>query len=260
MHELRRMDLLGGSPIPLRAGGYGQDGPGPLWPRSTGGHEDRLRPAQAALSRMAQVTDDELEEVLLLACELRQRVREQLHLMAPGEYDRVKLGVKMLPSGKVSRANAAGRRSRSEGRRCPPQPSVGEVIGLAVEGDHGCILRFEMQATKGSGRIVPLGSIQRVMRESIEAAAQYIKAKHDELGITAEWRQNFDVAVLATFMGMPKEGPSAGITIVTGIVSALKGHPGAQRPRHDRRDHHHGQGAAGRRHPAEGAGCVSMPG
>jgi len=99
---------------------------------------------------------------------------------------------------------------------------VGEVIGLAVEGDHGCILHFEMQATKGSGRIVPLGSIQRVMRESIEAAAQYIRAKHEDLGITAEWRKSFDVAVLATFMGVPKEGPSAGITIVAGIVSALK--------------------------------------
>jgi ATP-dependent Lon protease len=82
-----------------------------------------------------------------------------------------------------------------------------------------------MQATKGSGRIVPLGSIQRVMRESIEAAAQYVRAMHQELGISAEWRQNFDVAVLATFMGVPKEGPSAGITIVTGIVSALKGAP-----------------------------------
>jgi ATP-dependent Lon protease len=63
------------------------------------------------------------------------------------------------------------------------------------------------------------------MRESIEAAAQYVKAKHEDLGISAEWRQNFDVAVLATFMGIPKEGPSAGVTIVTGIVSALKGVP-----------------------------------
>ncbi len=94
-----------------------------------------------------------------------------------------------------------------------------------MEGDHGCILHFEMQATKGGGRIVPLGSIQRVMRESIEAAAQYIKAHHDDLGINAEWRENYDVAVLATFMGVPKEGPSAGITILTGIVSALKGVP-----------------------------------
>jgi len=107
----------------------------------------------------------------------------------------------------------------------PKEPSIGEVIGLAVEGDHGCILHFEMQATKGSGRIVPLGSIQRVMRESIEAAAQYIKAKYEDLGISPQWRQNLDVAVLATFMGVPKEGSSAGITIVTGIVSAIKGLP-----------------------------------
>jgi len=100
-----------------------------------------------------------------------------------------------------------------------------ERLGLAVCGDHGAILRFEMQATKGSGRIVPLGSIQKVMRESIEAAAQYVKAKHEELGVTAEWRQSFDVAFLATFMGVPKEGPSAGIALAVGIISALKGLP-----------------------------------
>ncbi|MDO8669872.1 MAG: S16 family serine protease, partial [Dehalococcoidia bacterium] len=107
----------------------------------------------------------------------------------------------------------------------PEAPAIGEVIGLAVVGDYGCIMRFEMQATKGSGRIVPLGSMQRVMRESIEAAAQYIRAKHKDLGIDAEWRHNFDVAILATYMGVPKEGPSAGVTIVTGIVSALTGRP-----------------------------------
>jgi len=87
------------------------------------------------------------------------------------------------------------------------------------------ILLFEMQATKGTGRIVPLGSMQRVMRESIEAAAQYVKSNHKSLGISLEWRQNYDVAILATFMAIPKEGPSAGVTIVTGIVSALRDLP-----------------------------------
>ena len=82
-----------------------------------------------------------------------------------------------------------------------------------------------MQAIKGTGRIVPLGSIQRVMRESIETAAQFIRAKHSDLNISAEWRQNYDVAVLATFMGVPKEGPSSGVAIVTGIVSALTNRP-----------------------------------
>lgn len=63
----------------------------------------------------------------------------------------------------------------------PPKPAVGEVVGLAVSGDQGVILRFEMQATKGFGRIIPPGSIQRVMHESIEAAAQYVIAPQDNL-------------------------------------------------------------------------------
>lgn len=169
-----------------------------------------------------QMTDEELREVLVLACELRQRVRDQLHLMAPGEYDKLKIAPKILSTGEVP-VPVLPDSVRVQRIALPEAPCVGEVVGLAVEGEHGCILRFEMQATKGSGRIVPLGSIQKVMRESIEAGAQYIRAKHATLGITAEWRDNYDVAVLATFMGVPKEGPSAGITIVTGIVSALTG-------------------------------------
>jgi ATP-dependent Lon protease len=168
-----------------------------------------------------KITDEELEDILGLSCELRQRVRDQLNLIAPGEYDRISLGGLMKPSGKRVIPDLPDSK-RVQRVVLPEAPSVGEVIGLAVEGDHGCILHFEMQATKGSGRIVPLGSMQRVMRESIEAAAQYIRAKFGDLGVSAEWRQNFDIAILATFMGVPKEGSSAGITIVTGIVSALK--------------------------------------
>jgi len=167
------------------------------------------------------VTDDELEDVLLVACELRQRVREQLHLIAPGEYDQVKLGAWLHSSGKklVPELRDAG---RMQTVKLPPQPSVGEVVGLAVAGDHGCILHFEVQVTRGTGKIIPLGSIQRIMRESIEAAAQYVRFKSAELGLSQTWYEDLDVAVLGTYMGVPKEGSSAGITIATGIVSALK--------------------------------------
>ena len=107
----------------------------------------------------------------------------------------------------------------------PDRPLVGEVNGLAVIGENqGVLLRFEMQMTKGTGRIIPLGSIQRVMRESIEAAVQFIKAKYQDLGISHDWKSK-DIAVLALHMGIPKEGPSAGITMVTGIVSALRNIP-----------------------------------
>jgi len=223
IHEIRKLDLIGQARSRFELIDLAKTAQG------ISGRDQRaiMKTTSALLKLLYQdgkVTDDELEEVVLLACELRQRVREQLHLIAPGEYDRLKLGVKMLPSGKQAGPKLPDA-DRVQKVTLPKEPSIGEVIGLAVEGDHGCILHFEMQATKGSGRIVPLGSIQRVMRESIEAAAQYIKAKHEDLGISPQWRQTLDVAVLATFMGVPKEGPSAGITIVTGIVSAVKGLP-----------------------------------
>lgn len=100
------------------------------------------------------------------------------------------------------------------------------MIGLAVVGDdQGCVLHFEMQASKGSGRIISLGSMQRVMKESVAAAAQFIKTHAQDVGLPNDWQHNYDIAVLATMMGVPKEGPSAGISITTGIVSALTGRP-----------------------------------
>ena len=220
MHELRRMDLLGAARARFDIVDHAGRNHG-----VSGRDQRAIMKTTSALLKLlhpdGRLTDEELENILSVSCELRQRVRDQLHLIAPGEYDRISLGAVMKPSGKrvVPELPDSKREQRVV---LPERPAVGEVVGLAVEGDHGCILHFEMQATKGSGRIVPLGSIQRVMRESIEAAAQYIRAKHEDLGITAEWRKSYDVAVLATFMGVPKEGPSAGITIVTGIVSALK--------------------------------------
>lgn len=223
MHELRRIDLLGALRSRFEVVDHAKRAQG-----LSGRDQRAVMKTTSGLLKLlfpdGQVADEDMEEVLGLSCELRQRVREQLHLIAPGEYDRIALGVLIKPSGKVVVPDLLDAK-RVQKVTLPEKPSVGEVIGLAVEGDHGCILHFEMQATKGGGRIVPLGSIQRVMRESIEAAAQYIRAKHEELGISVEWRQSYDVAVLATFMGIPKEGPSAGITIVTGIVSALKQTP-----------------------------------
>lgn len=223
MHEMRRMDVVGSLKNRFELVDHATTSQG-----LSGRDHRAIMKTTSGLIKMlypnGQISDDELAEVLELSCELRQRVREQLHLIAPGEYDKVKIGAQIKPSGK-SIVPSLPDSDRVQKVTLPQVPSIGEVVGLAVSGDHGCILLFEMQATKGSGRIVPLGSIQRVMRESIEAAAQYIRAKYAELGISSEWRDNFDVAVLATFMGIPKEGPSAGITIVTGIVSALKGVP-----------------------------------
>jgi len=223
MHEMRREDVLSSLKPRFELVDAADTGQG------VSGRDQRavMKTASGLVKLLypdGKLADEELEETLELACELRQRVRDQLHLIAPGEYDKVRLGVRLQPSGKLV-SPVLPDSERTQKVTLPPRPSVGEVIGLAVSGDHGCILHFEMQATKGGGRIVPLGSIQRVMRESIEAAAQYIMAKCEDIGVSPDWRENFSVAVLATYMGVPKEGPSAGITMVTGIVSALKGVP-----------------------------------
>src|SRR5262245_38317263 len=172
-----------------------------------------------------EVNDEQLGELLEVALEGRQRVRNQLHLMAAGEYGPVVLTGKLVQSGKLV-APYLPDAQREQKVALPTSPRVGEVIGLAVIGDdRGCLLHFEMQASKGSGRIVSLGSMQKVMKESVAAAAQFIKTHSKDVGLPNDWQDNCDIAVLATMMGIPKEGPSAGITIVVGIVSALTGRP-----------------------------------
>jgi len=223
MHELRRLDVLGRVKNRFElfdASGSSQG----LTSRDVRAVHKTLSGLLKLMYPHGQVSDAQLEELLLVALEGRQRIRDQLHLMAPGEYYPVKVSARMIPSGRVLTPTLL-EAERKQRITLPIEPLVGEVIGLAVAGEQGVIQRFEMQATKGHGRIVPLGSIQRVMRESIEAAAQYIRAHYKELGIAADWHENFDVAVLATMMGIPKEGPSAGITMVTGIVSALRNVP-----------------------------------
>jgi ATP-dependent Lon protease len=223
MHELRRVEVL--SPLKNRFELFEGAGHGPgLTSRDVRAIQKTLSGLLKLMYPHAEVTDEQLEELLLLAIEGRQRVRNQLHLMAPGEYPPVKIGSRMVASGKeiFPELFEGDRKVHIE---MPTTPLIGEVVGLAVAGEQGVILRFEMQATKGFGRIIPLGSIQRVMRESIEAAAQYIRSHATDLGIAADWNENFDIAVLATMMALPKEGPSAGVTIVTGIVSALKNQP-----------------------------------
>ncbi|MGO8900261.1 MAG: BREX system Lon protease-like protein BrxL [Isosphaeraceae bacterium] len=224
MHELRRKDVMGSlkTRYQLMDTSTAQAG---ITGRDVRGVEKILSGLLKLMYPHGELRDDQLGELLTLAIEGRQRVRNQLHLMAPGEYGPVVLSGKLTQSGKTITPRLLDS-ERQQKVRLPSTPRIGEVIGLAVIGDdRGCLLHFEMQATKGSGRIISLGSMQKVMKESVAAAAQFIKTHAKDVGLPNDWQDNYDIAVLATMMGIPKEGPSAGITIVTGIVSALTGRP-----------------------------------
>src|SRR5262249_31245507 len=138
-----------------------------------------------------EVSDDQLEELLSVAIEGRQRVRNQLHLMAPGEYGPMVLSGKLTKSGKMICPSLPDAK-REQKVTLATSARVGELIGLAVLGeDRGCLLHFEMQATKGSGRIISLGSMQKVMKESVAAAAQFIKTHAKEVGLPNDWQDNY---------------------------------------------------------------------
>jgi ATP-dependent Lon protease len=222
IHELRRTDIIGPIKHRFELVDTAKTSQG-ITTRDQRGIEKTLSGLLKLLYPHGEITDDELAELLSLAIEARQRVRNQLLVMAPGEYHPVIIGAKM-PENRlvIPKLLDADRKPKVV---LPQKPLVGEITGLAVTSENqGVILRFEIQTTKGSGRIIPLGSIQRVMRESIEAAVQFIKAHHQNLGVTEDWKSK-DIAILALLMGLPKEGPSAGITMVTGIVSALRNVP-----------------------------------
>lgn len=223
MHEMRKIDVSGQVKNRFELIDISGTGPG-LTSRDVRAIYKTLSGLLKLMYPHGQVSNEQLEELVLLSIEGRQRVRNQLHFMAPGEFFPIQIAAKFTDNGKVI-SPILNESNRKVKILMPTEPLVGEVVGLAVAGEQGMILRFEMQVNKGHGRIIALGSMQKVMRESLEAATQYIRVNAPSLGIPADWNENYDVVVLATQMGIPKEGPSAGITIVTGIASALTGQP-----------------------------------
>jgi ATP-dependent Lon protease len=97
----------------------------------------------------------------------------------------------------------------------------GVVVGLAWTPTGGDILFIEALKMKGKGDFRITGQIQEVMRESMQAAFSWVKAHADELKIDPEVFNQYDVHIHVPAGAIPKDGPSAGVTIVTALVSLL---------------------------------------
>jgi ATP-dependent Lon protease len=151
---------------------------------------------------------------------MRRRVKEQLKKMGGIEYWNTALSYVDIGSG-VERIVEVPEQAAIEPAKPPAEPQIGRVMGLAITQSYGTVQHFEIIASEGSGRLIPLGSMRSVMRESLRAAYEFIARNHKSLDIEVNIKKDFDVSVLATQMGVPKEGPSAGITILTGLVSAF---------------------------------------
>ncbi|GAC1641411.1 MAG: endopeptidase La [Candidatus Acidiferrum sp.] len=98
---------------------------------------------------------------------------------------------------------------------------IGLTTGLAWTEVGGSVLVTEAAIMEGKGRLTPTGKLGEVMQESAQAAMSYIRSRSATLGLPKDFYRNIDIHLHVPEGAIPKDGPSAGITICTSIVSAL---------------------------------------
>src|SRR5467141_1017780 len=115
------------------------------------------------------------------------------------------------------------RRYEGEVRKRTSEPGV--ATGLAFTAVGGDILFFEATAYPGKGRLTITGQLGDVMQESAQAALSWVRAHAEALGLEPDWFREHDIHLHVPAGAVPKDGPSAGITMATAIASLVRNQP-----------------------------------
>ena len=174
-----------------------------------------------------KLTDDAIREIItgytresgvrVLERELASVCRKAAMRIVSGESKQVSL------TGDTVEELLGVRKYHPERRETGSQ--VGVVNGLAWTQVGGDILQVEVNVVPGSGKVELTGNLGDVMKESAHAALSYIRSRAQQLGIEADFYKTQDIHVHFPEGAVPKDGPSAGVTITTAMVSALTGIP-----------------------------------
>lgn len=155
--------------------------------------------------------------VRLLERELASLCRRAASGIAEGEYKSLNVRAEKLE------ALLGPARFKPEHRRLVNQ--VGLVRGLAYTAAGGEALDVEAAVVEGSGKLELTGNLGEVMKESAKAALTYIRSRSLRLGIDPDFYKNRDIHIHFPEGAVPKDGPSAGITVCIALISALTGTP-----------------------------------
>jgi ATP-dependent Lon protease len=121
------------------------------------------------------------------------------------------------------RAWLGARRYSGEVRRRTADPGV--ATGLAYTAAGGDVLFIEAQGYVGKGRLTITGQLGEVMQESAQAALSWVRSHTEQLGVPVDWFAEHDIHVHVPAGAVPKDGPSAGVTMATAIASLVRGTP-----------------------------------
>jgi ATP-dependent Lon protease len=143
--------------------------------------------------------------------------RKQARRIAEGKTE------KLVITKEIVQEFLGGIKVRSEGEIAERTKRAGVVVGLAWTPSGGDVLFVEANQMKGKGGLTITGQIQDVMRESMQAGLSWVRSNAKQLGIDEEFFANHDIHIHVPAGAIPKDGPSAGVTIVTALVSLLSG-------------------------------------
>ncbi|WP_018660923.1 endopeptidase La [Heyndrickxia acidiproducens] len=104
------------------------------------------------------------------------------------------------------------------------EDQVGVATGLAYTTVGGDTLQIEVSLSPGKGKLVLTGKLGDVMKESAQTAFSFVRSKAQELGLPEDFHETYDIHIHVPEGAVPKDGPSAGITIATALISALTKH------------------------------------
>ncbi len=141
-------------------------------------------------------------------------------------------GAKKIAEGKIKKANITEKnlsdylgKTKIIPEKLEGENPIGVVNGLAYTQSGGDLLKVEVAVMEGTGKIELTGSLGDVMKESAKIAHSFVRTVAEEYRIPSDFYKTKDIHIHFPEGAIPKDGPSAGVTMVTAIISALGNHP-----------------------------------